>query len=31
MYTHCLNVEATAAAAEEAQAKRRKLLSSMFE
>lgn len=31
MYTHCLDVEATAAGADETQAKRRKLLSSMFE
>ncbi len=31
MYTHCLNVDATAAAAEEGQAARRKLLDAMFD
>jgi multicomponent Na+:H+ antiporter subunit E len=31
MYTHCLDVESTAAAADEAQAKRHKLLSSLFD
>ncbi len=31
IYTHCLDVESTAAAADEAQAKRHKLLSSLFD
>jgi multicomponent Na+:H+ antiporter subunit E len=31
MYTHCLDVEATAAVVDEAQAERHKLLSSMFD